>query len=152
MEGWQESLKKARQQYDIADHMAYVSFVILKEKRLMIKIVNEMYNSVISLIKAMLVFEAEKRRIRLSSDSSVNFKTFRERVAGVYLNKTELNNILNIMQLEKEHKQSEMEFVKQEKFVILNGEKYETLTIDKLKEMLSTLKGSLNKISGIMSS
>jgi hypothetical protein len=150
MEKWPESLKKAKQHFDIADHMAYVSFVILKENRLMIKIINEMYSSVICLIKAMLDYEFENKRIRIYHDSALNFKTFRERVGNMYLAKKEMELILIIINLEKQHKQSEMEFVKNEKFVIMNGERYETLTIEKIKGLLSILRGIMNKVSGML--
>jgi hypothetical protein len=147
MESWQENLKKAKQHFEIADHMAYVSFVILKENRLLVKILNELYVSVTSMIKAMLKYEADKGRIKLYSDSILNFKTFKEKISDKYLTKEELKNLLMIMQLERQHQDSPMEFVRKNTFVIMIDDKYETLTIEKVREIVSKLRGSFNKVS-----
>jgi len=145
MEDWKENLKKAKQHFDVADHMAYVSFVILKENRLLIKIINELYISVTSLIKSILKYEADKGRIKIYSDSNINFRTFKEKVSDKYFTKEEFNNLITIMQLEKQHKSSPMEFVKKDTFVIMLDDHYETLTIEKTRMVLAKLKGSLNK-------
>ena len=148
MENWQESLKNAKQHFEIADHMAYVSFVILKENRLLVKILNELYLSSTHLIKAMLKYEADKGKIKLYTDSIINFKTFKERVSDKYLTREELKNLLMILQLERQHKDSPMEFVRKNTFVIMIEDRYETLTIEKVRDIVSKLRGSLNKVSG----
>lgn len=148
MENWQESLKNAKQHFEIADHMAYVSFVILKENRLLVKILNELYLSSTHLIKAMLKYEADRGKIKLYTDSIINFKTFKERVSDKYLTREELKNLLMILQLERQHKDSPMEFVRKNTFVIMIEDRYETLTIEKVRDIVSKLRGSLNKVGG----
>ena len=115
----------------------------------MVKILNELHISVISLIKAMLKYEVDNRRVRLYPDSVLNFKTFKEKISDKYLTKEELKNMM-IMQLEKQHKDSPMEFVKKDTFVIIIKDRYKTLTIEKVREIVSRLRGSLNKVSEML--
>lgn len=145
MEDWQENIKKARQHFQIADHMTYVSFVILKENRLMIKIINELYISATSLIKAILKYEEDRGNVRLYTDSNLNFRTFKG-VYKKYISEEEFKNLVLIMRLERQHKDSPMEFVKKDTLVIMNEDRYETINIEKLREIAGRFRISLNKV------
>ena len=97
MEPWQESLENAKQQLKIADHMSYVALTILKENRLLIKIMSSLANSVLDLIKAFLHYEYSLRKVKLYKDSNMNFKTFRERIAPKYMQKDDYENLIKIL-------------------------------------------------------
>jgi len=144
---WQENLEKARHHFKVADHMAYVTFTILKENRLMVKILSEIAMSLNYLIKAILQYEYSFKRVSLYKDPYLNLKTFKEKIAPKYLTRDEINVLIKIIEIEKKHELSSLEFVKKEKFVILIGDKYETLTIERIKEFMSTLKRLLVKFN-----
>jgi hypothetical protein len=145
MEIWQENLEKAKHHFKVADHMLYVTFSLLKEKRLIIKILTEIYKSVNYLIKAILQHEYAFKRVPLYKDPKLNLKVFKEKIALRYINNEELNILIKILEIEKKHEKAPLEFVKKDKFVIFLGENYETLTIDKLKQYILPLKKLINQ-------
>ena len=55
----------------IADHMAYVTFPLINEKRLMIKIFDETYKSVINSMNAILKYEIGKSNVRFNEFSKI---------------------------------------------------------------------------------
>ena len=144
-ERWEGCLERAKKHFKIADHMAYVTFSLLKENRLMMKIVSEIAKSVSELIKAFLYYEYSYKRVKLYRDAQRNLKTFIEKIALRYINKEDLKKIIRVLEIEKKHKDAPVEFVRKDKFVILLGDRYETLTIDVVKEFLSTARVFLSK-------
>lgn len=146
-ETWHQDFEQAKRHFKIADHMAYVTFTLLKENRLMIKILNELYLSTRHLIRSILQYEYAYKRVQLYKDPVLNLKTFRQKIAPLYLAPEEISKVLQILELEKKHKDSPLEFVKKDKFVIMLGDRYETLTIEKIKEFIVVLRKLLSKIT-----
>ena len=138
-------MESAKEHFKIADHMAYVSLSILKENRMLIKIVSKLAESTKELIKAFLYFEYSFKKIKLYRDPQMNLKTFIEKIGPVYLAKEDLENLVKILKIEKKHKEAPVEFVKKDTFVILLGEKYETLTVESMREFLHSMRISLAK-------
>ena len=60
MEKFQENLENAKQYFKTAEHMTYVSMQILKDTRLLIKILEQMHKSLMFMIKSLLQFEHNK--------------------------------------------------------------------------------------------
>jgi len=145
MEKWTENLAKAKYHFKIAENMTYITFSLLKENRLIIKILNELYESSNYLITALLQYEYSLKRINLYKDPLSNLKVFQDKVAPKYFNAEDSRKLVRIFELQKKHKLSPVEFVRRDKFVMLLGDKYETLTILEIKEFLSILKKLLAK-------
>ena len=143
MEKYTELLEEAKKHFKIADHLAYVTFTLLKENRLMIKILSELSISASCLIKAFLYYEYSFKRIKLSSDAQKNLKIFISDVALKYMSKEDLKNIIYILEVNKKHIDSHIEFVRKDKFVILLGDKYETLDIQRVRELLHATRSSI---------
>jgi len=142
MEKFQENLQKAIRSLQIADHMTYVTFPLVNEQRLLLKIFDEIYKSIINTINAILNYEYVYKRIKIYTDNKENMRTFIDKCAKNYnLNNEQIKKILEILELNEEHKKSAMEFVKKDKVVILsNGLKTQTLNIQKIKEYLLLAK------------
>tara|TARA_Y100000310_G_scaffold213612_1_gene214565 strand:- start:61 stop:558 length:498 start_codon:yes stop_codon:yes gene_type:complete len=140
---WDEFLGEAQKHLKTADHMAYVTLSILKENRMLIKIVMELAESARNLIKAFLHYEYHLKRIKLYRDPQMNLKTFVDKIAPKYLTKDDLKNLVNVLKIEKNHKDAPVEFVKKDTFVILLGDKYETLTVETVREFLNSMRISV---------
>ena len=71
-----------------------------------------------------------------------NIKTFTNKCAKIYnLNNEQTKKILEILELNKQHKQSAMEFVKRDRIVILSDSlKTQTLDIHTIKDYLLVAK------------
>lgn len=148
----QENLKQAIRSLQIADHMTYVTFPLVNEQRLLLKIFDEIYKSIINCINATLNYEYLYKRISLYSNNKENIRTFTNKCAKNYnLNNEQIKQILEIIELNKKHKQSAMEFVKKNRVVILSDNlKTQTLDINKIKEYLLLAKELLRQASGRM--
>ena len=147
IEKFQENLKAAVKSLQIADHMTYVTFPLVNEQRLILKIFDEIYKSVINCINAILNYEYLYKRIQIYSDNGDNIRTFASKCAKNYsLNNEQIKKILEIIDLNKKHNQSAMEFVKKNKVVILSDSlSTKTLDIFKIKEYLLLAKELLMK-------
>ncbi len=141
---WQEYLVEAKQEFKKANHLAYVTLTLLKENRLIIKILVDLHKVCTNLVKAFLAYE-EQKGLRLYKDPMKNLELFFREVAPKYMDETESQTILKILKVAKNHKDSHLEFVKREKFVIMLGDKYETLTVDSIKSIISSLSRVISR-------
>ena len=130
MEKFELELEQAIKSLRIADHMTYVTFPLVQEHRLLIKIFDEIYKSIINSINSILHYEYMYKRIRLYNNTNDNLHTFVTKCAKTYnLSNEHIKKIREIIELNKKHKESAMEFVKKDKIVILS-ESLGTRTID----------------------
>jgi len=142
MEKFHQDLKEAIKALQIADHMTYVTFPLVNEQRLILKIFDEIYKSIIKCINAILNYEYMYKRIKLYTDNTENIRTFTQKCAKIYnLKNEQTKKILEILELNKKHKQSVMEFVKRDRIVILSDSlKTQTLDIHTVKDYLLVAK------------
>ncbi|MBU3906829.1 MAG: hypothetical protein KKA64_01120 [Nanoarchaeota archaeon] len=143
-----ESLKQARKAMQIADHMTYITFPLVKEKRLLLKVLSELGSSVLSTINAILQYEYTWKRIQLYSDARANFDTFKRVSARYKINAEQLMKLTEIIRLAERHKKSPFEFIKNDKIVIMSdGMQTDTITLEKIKGFILESKDFLRKAS-----
>jgi len=149
MEQHEKNLKEAVRHLQIADHMTYVTFPIVNEHRLLLKIFDEIYGSIINCVNSILNYEYLYKRIELYNSSRDNLDTF-ARVAKDYdLSNEQIKRIKEVIDLNKKHKQSAMEFVKQDKVVIMSDNLgTQILDLRKIKEYLLLAKELMVKVKG----
>lgn len=141
-EKFEENLNDAIKNLQIADHMTYVTLPLVKDNRLLLKIFDNIYKSVIGCINAILNYEYLYKRIKLYKSVEDNMQTFTNKCAKNYnLTNEQVRKIQKLIKLNKQHKQSAMEFVKQDKIVILSDSLgTQTINIQKIKEFLLLAK------------
>ncbi len=152
MEKFLSSLEIAAKTIKTADHMAYITFPLLKDKRLLIKILSEIYLAMLNIVNAVLQYEYYYKRIILYKDARMNFNTFVERCSSRYsISQEDVKRILDIFTIIEKHKQSPMEFVRREKLVIMSDDmQTESISIERLKEYLILSKELLRKVSEVI--
>jgi len=152
MEKFQQNLEQAVKALQIADHMTYVTFPLVSEQRLLLKIFDEIHKSILNCINAILNYEYLYKRIQIYANNGENLRTFTNKCAKAYnLNNEQTKKILEIIELNKKHKQSAMEFVKRDKIVILSDTlKTQTLDIYKIKQYLLLAKELLMQVNARM--
>ncbi len=151
VENFQLSLEKAKRTLDAADRMIYTIYPIVKENKLFIKILEELYSSLIDLIKAILQYEYIYKRIKLYTDAETNFETFIECASRYNIPQEEISDIRKVFFLFEKHKQSSMGFVRNDKFVIMSDNlRTESITLDALKHYLNTTRDILHKAEDIL--
>ena len=107
MEKFIEYLKTAEQKIQNVDHMIYITFPLIKDKRLLLKILSELNIILLNILNAILQYEYVLKRIKLSKDARINLKIFNEQCAPHYkINDAEKKLILEILELGEKHKKS----------------------------------------------
>jgi hypothetical protein len=151
-EKFQENLEDAIKNLQIADHLAYITLPLVKDNRLLLKIFDSIYKSIISCINAILNYEYLYKRIKIYKSTEENLQTFVHKCAKNYnLTNKQIKEIKEIIILNKQHKQSAMEFVKKDKVVIMSDSLgTQVINIQKIKEYLllskELLMNAKNKI------
>ncbi len=147
MEKFLQNLEEAQKILQAADHMVYVTFPLIKDKRLLIKVLTEAKNAVTNCINAILQYEYIYKRIDLYKDPKANFRLFLKKCAPRYrITQKETDSILELFEIVEKHKQSTAEFVRDEKVVILSQNmKTQTITLEQTKNFLSLAKNILKK-------
>ena len=142
-----ESFEKAKKTLQTADHLTYVTYPLLKENRLLLKILEEISSSLVSAINSVLQYEYIYKRIRLYQDARENFETFKRISSRYQISEEQLRKIIEVLSLMERHKKSPFEFVKNEKIVIMSeGFRTDTLTVEKIKDFILETKDVLRKI------
>jgi len=147
MEKFLEYIYDAEKKIRVLDHLVYVTFPLLKNKRILLKSLLELKLVLVKCINSILHYDYIYRRIKLVKDPNINFKTFQEKCSFRYgISKDELVLISNLFDLVQKYNQSSMEFMRRENIVILSEDSnIEILTLEKIKEFLFLSKNILKK-------
>ena len=149
MEQFETNLKEALRNLQIADHMAYLTYPLINEKRILLKIFDEIFKTVTNCVSAVINYEAMLKRVSVSEDRFVNLENFVRKFSGEFdLNERQINLLLDIYEINKQHEDSAIEFVRKDKMVIMSDSLgLRTLDIGKIKEFLIFSKEFLMKIN-----
>jgi len=147
MEKFLENLQEAEKIIQRMDHMIYVTFPLMKDKRLLLKIILETKIAITKSINSILQYEYLYKRISLYKESKTNFRTFQKQCAPRYeITKQEIKLISELFDIVEKHKQSPFEFMRNEKVIILSENLTpKALTIENAKEFLLLAKDLLRK-------
>src|SRR3990172_12800110 len=122
MEKFLETLASAEKNLRTVDHMVYITFPLIKDKRLLLKVIQELKAIISSCITSILQYEYLYKRIGLYKDSGENFRTFTEKSAPRYgITGEEIKIIRELFDFVDRHKESPLEFIKDDKIVILSN-------------------------------
>lgn len=147
MEKFLENINQAEKSLKTTDHMVYVTFPLIKDKRILLKVIQEIKDSITFCIKAILQYEYLYKRIKLYQNPKSNFKVFLEKCAPKYnIDKNDLKIMLELFDYVEKHMNSPFEFSRGEKIVILSENlSSKILTLEKTKEFLILAKEILKK-------
>jgi|SRR3989338_7489646 len=152
MEKFIEYLQEAEKKIKTADHLIYMTYPLIQDKKIFLTALSEIHNAIISIISSILQYEYIYKRIDLSKDAKINLQTFINNCAPSYdITDIEIKTIKEIISLSELHRKSVMEFLKNDKIVILSEYlQPEILTLDKNKEFLLISKQILRKTASKM--
>ena len=152
MEKFLKNLQEAQKTIQTIDHIIYVTFPLIQDKKILIKVLTETKNSITNCINSILQYEYLYKRIELYKNAKTNFRIFIQKCCPYYkITKEEIDSILELFELVEKHKQSTSEFMRDEKVVILSENlKTETITLEKIKEFFNVAKEILKKTLAII--
>lgn len=142
-----DNLKEADKKVQIANHLIYVTFPLIKNKRLLIKIIQDIKTAVLNCVNSILQYEYIKKRIKLTKEPLENFKIFSEQCAPRYnISDYETKQILELFEIARKQEQCSMEIMKNEKVILLSKNLTpEFITIETAKKYLQLAIETLKK-------
>ncbi len=144
-----DSLYEAEGLLNSADHLVYVTFPVVKDAKLLLRVLENLNKCAVKAISTILKFEYLYKRVSLSSDSKKNLEVFFSKCAGRYgLGADDKDKIKRIIYLGKKHKQAGVEFPRSGKMVILDDDLgREEIRADDVKIFIKVLKGLLENMN-----
>lgn len=153
MEDYEISRENAKKNIRIADHMLSVTFPLIKDTKLLLAIVENIFLSMTNAMTAVLCFERLYKRIPPFQDmfeSKLNM--FRERIVPAYnVDKGLVADMQEIKNIILEHKKSQIEFARKGRFVICSDSyKLRTLGIPEIKNYVAKAKLFIEEMDNIL--
>ena len=144
-------VRQARTHFRTADHMAYVTYPVVGDTRMLIIVAENLYRSALKAVGAVLYYERLYKRIMnvpLGWDERLRlFEKVAPRYSiSLHVSKT-VRDLYNLM---KKHKESPMAFARGDKFVITD-EKFslQTLDITLLKKYVVEIRTLVERVEAI---
>lgn len=155
MEKFQEASEQAKRNFKIADHMLSVTFPLVKDTKLLLAIVENLFLTYTNSIAAILYHERLFKRIPPYREDSFEskFNMFKEKCLVKHnIDKSYLEEIQNIRDILIEHRKSPVEFKKEDRFVICS-EHYQikTISVNDIKKYISKAKLFIEAMDTIVS-
>ncbi len=153
METLKELLNKANHHLNIADHLAYVTYPLVKDIKILFSIVDNLSKSLNYGMESILYYDKLFKRIPLYPESfELKFQIFqrscvlRHKIKGDQVSLIEeLNTIM------AKHKHSAMVFQRQDKLVISNHDyRLKTLSLEDVKKYLANAKLFISQVNKIL--
>ncbi len=140
MENVLRLVDKANKALQTADHLTYVTYPLLKETKLVITIIENLYNALEAGMNAFLTYEKLYKRIYNLPDSFESRIDLFKKVAQRYnINRDIILLIKDLKKITDYRRKSPIEFVRRDKLVICS-DSYKTKMINH-----ETVKNYLNK-------
>lgn len=138
-----EILDRAERSLRIADHMIYITYPLIKENRLLKKVIEQLYDVANAIVKAVVQHEYIYKRLESCSE---NLETFKKCTSRLNITTQEIQNLEQLFTLMEKHRGSSLEFIRKEKLVIMsNNLRTESIGLEQLKQYLNFLKAILQK-------
>jgi len=150
MEDFLKLLYEANKAFKTADHLTYITYPLIKETKLLIAIVENLYSALVKGIEAILEYDQLYKRISLlPQDFQSKFEIFKTESAKRYgINDKHLKLVDDLKEIITYHKKSPLEFTRKDKYVIyLNNFRIRTIDFKKIKEDLEQVNIFIKKIN-----
>lgn len=148
MEKFLDNLIEAESIINKIDHMLYVTYPLVNDKKLLLKILAEAKVAVVKCINYILQYEYVFKRIRLSKDTKENLRLFKVKCAPRYnITTEEVKLVSKLFEIVDLHKKAPIEFRKDNKILIFSDtSQHKVLEVEDIKKFVSLAKSILQKI------
>ena len=153
MEKHEESFNRAKKNLLVADHMAYVTYKVVQEPRILLSMLENIFLSFTLAMSSLLYYERMYKRVPIFEDNfDSKFRIFKERLTRRYkIDASYLSVIKETKDLLVAHKKSPMEFSRQGRLIICSETyRMKSITIDNIKKYLAKAKLFIEEIGAII--
>lgn len=144
---------KSNKYFKTADHLIYVTYPLIKDIKLLINITENIYQAMLHGMNAILEYDKLFKRIsQFPDDFETKVHIFKTSCAKRYnISREYIVMIEDLKRILEHRNKSPMEFIRRDKFVIMNGSfKMKTLNYDKVKEYVNNAKPFIIKVNKIL--
>jgi len=154
MEKFQEAREKAKKNIKIADHMLFVTFPLVKDTKLLLAVIENIFLSYTNAIASILYFERVFKRIPPFYDTfESKLNMFREKCILRYkIDKSYLIEVQDIRDIILEHRKSPIEFKRGDRFVICSEHyRIKSISAGDIRKYLDKAKLFIEEMDNIVS-
>jgi hypothetical protein len=154
MEKFQEAREKAKKNIKIADHMLGVTFPLVKDTKLLLAVIENIFLSYTNAIAAVLYYERLFKNVPVFHDTfESKLNMFRERCVEKFgFDKSYLTEVQDIRDIILEHRKSPVEFKRGDRFVICaDNYRLKTISAADIKKYLDKAKVFIEAMDNIVS-
>jgi hypothetical protein len=146
-------IDKSNKYFKTADHLTYVTYPLIKDVKLLINIIENLYQAMVYGMNAILEYDKLFKRIsQFPEDFETKIDIFKTSCAKRYnINREYIVMIEDLKSILDHRNKSPVEFIRRDKFVICNGSfKMKTLNYNKVKDFVNNVKPFIIKINKIL--
>ena len=153
MKKFKNALVKANNLFRTADHLAYVSYPLLKDNKLLVVITKNLYMAGVNGMDTILYYEKVYKRINiLPTDFNSRMLIFEKQlVPRMKINSSICKIIKDLRFIINQHRESPVEFSRKDKFVICNDDysMVKTIDLETLKSYIVIMREFLHFVNGL---
>ncbi len=152
MENHQLLVKEAWRAFDTADHLAYVTYPLVKEDKLVMTITDHINNALQHAMNALLEYERLYKRISyIPSEFMSKIDMLKQTILPRYRMQEYSNMILEMRNIIESHKKSDIEFARRGKIFIYSNSynNLRSIGIDNVKKQLVNARKFIENIARI---
>lgn len=153
MEKFQEAREQARRNLKVADHMAFITYPLVKDNKLLLAIMENIFLALTNSLSSLLYYERLFKNIPPFHDNfDSKLHMFRERCLDRHkLSKEYVELMLEIKNIIMEHKRSPVEFSRNQGFVICTeGYQIRKISIGQIRSHIEKTKKFLGEVEEIV--
>ncbi|MFA5175954.1 MAG: hypothetical protein WC413_01695 [Candidatus Nanoarchaeia archaeon] len=153
MEDYYKHLALAKQTLMRADHMTYMTYPLVKDLKMFTYILENIYSSILNTMEAVLQYDRLYKRISpLPENFDSRFQIFKSKSSKFHnLSIEHMEFIQELKMMVESHKQSNMEFIRQDKLIICSPTfKTKTLNVDVIKSYLVKTRKFLIEVESML--
>src|SRR3989338_1067443 len=144
MQTTQELLNDANRHFRSADHIAYVTYPLLQDNKLIVAVLENLNNTALRIMEAVLQQEETNQE-----NFKGKYEIFKERAKRYQIEEAEVKIIQELKSLSDQRKKSDMEFIRKDKYILWDTYKgkLKELTMQSMKDYIIKIKPLLRKIN-----
>jgi hypothetical protein len=152
MEKFQEAREKAKRNLQIADHMVYMTYTIVKEPKLLLAVLENVFLALTNSMSSVLHYENLFKRVPpFPENFEAKFVLFREVASKHNINKEYLSLIREVKDIIAEHRKSPVEFVRNDRFVICSSDyRMKIISVEQIKKYITQTKAFIRDMNAIV--
>lgn len=152
MERVYQLIKEANKACQTADHLIYVTYPIINDKKLMVTITENLYIALTKAMEALLYYDVLFKRIRqYPDDFYIKLEIFKKSATKYNIERNYILLLKDIKEIIDYKEKSKVDFMRKNQFIFASLDyKMKKIDLPKIKNYLSQTKLFLDKINKIV--